>query len=383
MATQNKINSINMSRVLRYIWLNRGTSRVEMCARLGLNKSTVTKNVQQLLDRGMVEVLSEGAPSPQGGRRPVYLGIRPGFCYVMGLEIQTEFYRAVITDARGQIVFSRSNRLKDPEDSLQSQFRQSLEELAPFIEQYRVCGIGLGLSGIINSREGTVLRSLPFGIQDPVPFGREAGVAAGLPVLLENDANCCCWGDLAGQKSSRHDNMLFVLSEFRDIDTRSPGIQTLAVGLGMVLGGEVHHGRDFSAGEFTSVFREKAERSQFSLDETHMAEAAEDPDVLGLVVSELSRNLSLLVNSLNITRIVVGGALAEHRELTGSILSRTIQDLWPYANPVDCVVEFSPHGDNMVAYGAAGLFLERIFGLPDVEEEEIRGWDFIGENHLI
>ncbi len=377
MSTQMQINTINMSRVLRSIRLNRGCSRADMCRELGLNKSTVTKNVQVLLDRGIVEEIREGEAGPQGGRRPVALGIRQDFCYILGLEIQTESYRAVICNARGEQVFSRTGRLTGGEPSLMDYFRRSFEELKPYLDQFRVLGIALGLSGVVNTEEGMIRHSMSFGIKEPLDFARQAGRLAGMPVLIENDANCGCWGDLAGQKAGREENSLFLLSEFREADTRRPGHPSLSVGMGLVLGGKVHYGKDFSAGEFTSVLRPPGGKGQFFLDGEPLGRDWPRRETALDLIREIAGNLAFLVNSLNLSRIVIGGTLEDFPDELPDILDRRIQEAWPYEDRVDCQIDFSRRGDLTVAYGACSYFLERIFGLPDVEDSSRRGWAFL------
>ncbi|MDA3956221.1 ROK family transcriptional regulator [Oceanispirochaeta sp.] len=383
MATQNQINNINMSRVLRFLWINRGCSRARMCRDLGLNKSTITKNVQILMDRGIAEEIKEGNSSPLGGRRPVSLGVRQDFCYILGMEIQTEFYHAVISNARGQIVFTRSNRLQKPDSSLLDHFLNALEELKPSMEEYKVSGIALGLPGVIDSNKGIICYSMAFGIQDPLSFARSAEEASGYPVFIENDANCCCWGDLAGQKASRVENSLFLLSEFRDVDVYSPGLQSLALGIGLVLGGQVHSGKDYSAGEFTSVLKERNGAGQFSTEPEELGDLRNNPEVVIRIVHEISRNISSLVNVLNLSRVVVGGVLCEFKTMVGEQLRVCINESWPYANPVECQIEFSELGESMVAYGATGYFLEQLFGLPELEDRKDRGWQFILSHPLL
>ncbi len=377
MATQNQINNINMSRVLRSIWLNRGYSRADICRELGLNKSTVTKNVQILLDLGIAEEISEGSSTPQGGRRPVALGIRQDFCYIMGMEIQTESYRAVICNARGEVVFSRSNTLNHDDCSILEHFSHSIEELRPFLKEFGVSGIALGVSGVINTRTGIIRRSMGFGIQEPLDFSAEAERVAGLPVYIENDANCCCWGDLAGQMAVREENSLFLLSEFRERNILNPGHPSLSVGMGLVLNGQVHYGKDYSAGEFTSALREEAHSGQFSQNPEDLGRRWQEPGQVERTVLELGRNIALLVNSLNLSRIVIGGVLSQYSSLTAAVLEKCVEDSWPYDDRVNCQIEFSDKGEFAVADGACGFYLEKMFGLPDVEHSEEKGWAFI------
>ncbi len=377
MATQNQINNINMSRVLRTVWLNRGWSRADICRELGLNKSTVTKNVQILLDLGIAEEIREGDSSPQGGRRPVALGIRQDFCYIMGMEIQTECYRAVICNARGEVVFTRSNGLRRDGCSILEHFRHIMNELKPFLEEFHVSGIALGISGVINTGTGMICHSMSFGIEEPLDFSAEAGRIAGLPVFIENDANCCCWGDLAGQKAGREENSLFLLSEFRERDIHNPGHPGLSIGMGLVISGQVHYGKDFSAGEFTSVLRETQHSGQFSQNPEDLGRRWTEPGQMEQTVTELGRNVALLVNALNLSRIVVGGVLYRHKDKVLSLLEQCIEDAWPYADRVGCQIEFSEKGEFAVADGACGFYLEKMFGLPDVEDSGEKGWAFI------
>jgi predicted NBD/HSP70 family sugar kinase len=377
MATQNQINNINMSRILRFLWMNRGSSRALMCRELGLNKSTVTKNVQILLDKGIAEEIEEGESSPLGGRPPVALGIRQDFCYVLGIEFQTEYYHGVISNAWGQVVFTQSGKLADSDSSLLEYFLCVLDELKPALAEYKVAGIALGLPGVVDTKEGTVCYSMAFGIDSPLPFVEAASRAAGIPVLIENDANCCCWGDLADQKASREENSLFLLTEFRDVDVRSPGLQSLAVGVGLVLRGQVHTGRDYSAGEYTSVFKNRDGSGQFSIEPSELSHLRSNPVQLRLIVQEISRTISFLVNILNLTRVVVGGVLCDTDSLVKEALRSCINESWPYSNQVECQIEFSDLGESTVAHGATAFFLEQLFGLPDLEERTERGWQFI------
>ena len=53
-ADSNRLHSINTSRILRAIWLNSGVSRIKVAEMLDLDRSTVTKIMQVILDRGLV-----------------------------------------------------------------------------------------------------------------------------------------------------------------------------------------------------------------------------------------------------------------------------------------------------------------------------------------
>ena len=71
MAFIKRTKIINRFRILREIWMNKEISRVDIARALGLDKSTVSNNVKELLRMGVIVEASEGSSGPQGGRKPV------------------------------------------------------------------------------------------------------------------------------------------------------------------------------------------------------------------------------------------------------------------------------------------------------------------------
>ena len=127
-------------------------------------------------------------------------------------------------------------------------------------------GIGVGVSGVVHPENGLIRYSIPLQLEDPFDFRGQIAQGYDLPLFLENDANACAWGELAFHRSKRLRDFLFVLAEFRDVRDRSRYHEKTAVGMGIVIGGRVHYGHSYSAGEFRSVFCTPECRGQFSLD---------------------------------------------------------------------------------------------------------------------
>ncbi|MFW5802171.1 MAG: MarR family transcriptional regulator, partial [Spirochaeta sp.] len=67
------IIGINDARVLRSLWIQKSMSRIELSRYLGLDKSTISKIVGNLLESGIIELVYEGDSSPNGGRKPTFL----------------------------------------------------------------------------------------------------------------------------------------------------------------------------------------------------------------------------------------------------------------------------------------------------------------------
>lgn len=263
------ISDVNITRVLRTVYLNQGLSRVDISRLLGLNKSTVSKIVAYLEEIGIVETAAVGDAGPAGGRRPIHLQIRPDWGCVMGVEIQTEAFTVVGINLHGETFFShtepldlRQHDLVDAFVDIVRRFRSSLEATGiPLI------GIGVGLPGFVDPIRGVLKASMPLDQFSPISFveGAQKALQLSIPILVDNDANCGCWGELAFKHSSRPDNFLFVLGELRKHTIEMDDYRIMALGLGLVLNGTVHRGTEFSAGEFRSILYQPETVNQFSI----------------------------------------------------------------------------------------------------------------------
>jgi len=362
----NTLNEINVSRVLQKLWFSKGISRVEIARELGLGKSTVTNIVAALMKRNLVKRVKAGESGPAGGRRPTHLMVNGRYGYILGIEIQTDHYTAVAADMLGEVIRSDSGSMRFDTDIV-STFQDVTARLRASTRSISLplIGIGVGTAGIIDPHKGIIRKSNPLNIREPVDFYRAIASRQEVPVLIENDAKCCCWGELAFKKTERHANFMFVLGEFRAGRTVKSGYWGIAVGFAFVLNGRVHYGDDFSAGEFQSILWKEPNQGQFSLSDAAARTIRKDRAVLLKVLRELCAHIALLVNMLNLTCVVFGGEISAYRAEVTKILREEIRRNWSYDNAVDCAIEFATLGDKAVAYGAAGMFLERFFSIPD------------------
>jgi len=240
--------------------------------------------------------------------------------------------------------------------------RQGLEPL----------GIGVGVSGIVDSANGVIQQSIPLGISAPVEFYASGARLLGKPLSIDNDANCCCWAELVRNRGSRPREFLFLLGEFRKERVGDLNGGGVSIGLGLVIGGRVHLGACCSAGEFRSVFRVTETKSQFSLPDETMRLAAWDETAFREVAREIGQNLALLVNTLDLSHVFIGGSIEKYRSILIPVIEDEVQRNWPYGKK-SLKIELSELGELIVAYGAASMFLERLFSLPEIEEVSVRG----------
>ena len=144
-----------------------------------------------------------------------------------------------------------------------------------------------------------------------------------------------------------------------------------AVGMGIVIEGKLYHGSNHSAGEFRSVFRSSDNRGQVSLSDQEASVVDTDAAVTRKFIRELSKNIALLVNTFNLEIVFLGGDIERYQSEVKEILAEEISNNWSYPDPVDCEIRFSSLRERAVAYGAAGMVLDRLFtGIEPVERVE-------------
>ena len=363
-----KVNEVNTTRVLQKIWLSGGTTRVDLARELGLVKSTVSRITTLLLEQGIVRETTEKAVKSGVGRKPVLLRINERYGTIVGVEIQPDFFHAVVIDLHGRVVQEWSGRLSMSGSSVVSAFLEIMDPIYDWLEVAGtpLIGVGVALAGIIDQNSGTVLQSNPLSLVEPVHFVRELRGRVPAPVLVENDANCGCWGELASRKTTRLRSFVFVLGEFRTGETERSSYWGIAVGLGIVLNGEVYHGSSYSAGEFQSILWEPGNEGQFSITDAEARRIKQDPVIMERALRELCSHVAFLVNTLNLKGVVFGGEITGYKEMLLSILDAEIQSNWAYPNRVEYQVEFSPFNELAIAYGAAGMYLESMFLIPEL-----------------
>ena len=373
--TVDHVSSINMSRVLQMLYTHGQICRPDISAALKMDRSTVSKMVSVLADRSLIQLLDKGDSTPRGGRKPVYLELNHHIGYVIGVELQTDYWVAVMVNLRGEVLHAITGELP-PESSIQ----YTVEQIATAIQRYiqsmesLLLGMVVSVPGIVNPSRGEILRSNPLNIDQPINITTILSERFGVPVLVENDAKSCCWAELFRRRNATVDNFLCVLMEFRRTRMAGAQLKGIGVGLGIVIDGRVHYGPNYSAGEFQSVFCKSPHSTQFSISDADAQRISEDREIFERAFRELSVNVSLLINVFNLSEVVVVGDMLGKENTYGAILQQAIQENWPHDTPATCSVTFTGLGHDTVAFGAACMFIQRLFSVPRYDAQR--------ENHM-
>ncbi|MBO5481911.1 MAG: ROK family protein [Spirochaetaceae bacterium] len=373
MKSINPLSDINVSRILRLVWKKKGISRVEIANTLNLDKSTVTKIVSSLTDVGIVKEIAEGSTGPQGGRKPIYLEISKSFACVGGIEINPERFVCCLINLQGEILFQYQENFSPEifaalqiEGVFQKAYNLILKE-SQKLGIKMIC-VGLGFPALVNSDKGLIESSVPLMINENYPIVESLKKYTNLPILIENDARCCCSGELMNQTEDFVNNSVFVLAEYRLEQPKSKSQKNLSIGLGLVMDGKILKGPEFSAGEFRSILWEPGTTGQFLSKEDNLTYQNNDSNPMESVFSELAMHIAFLINILNLQCVFIGGIEEKYIENLKKVIKDRILVQWPYSEKKNFLIRSASFKSLAVAYGAAALCVDNLFYLPKLDD---------------
>ncbi|MBN2618141.1 MAG: ROK family transcriptional regulator [Spirochaetales bacterium] len=374
-------NSINKTRVLQEIRKRNGISRIEIAKILNLDKSTISKITSDLLEQNLILDKKSSEESTHAGRKRISLGLNNEYGVVIGIDIQTEYYNVVVINLSGEMLLNYRERQPDLDflDSFDFIIKGTILKCE---EKYNnILGIGVGIPGHVDPKKGIIFQSNPLNITEPLNIYSFIKTKYKYPIYLDNDANCCCWGDLTFRNGKVNEDFIVALGEIRSLNRKEQEKRSLVVGLGIVIGGKVHTGINFSAGEFKSIFWENSQVSQFSISNETAGRIPGDRNKTVNAIEELLKHLALFSNSFNLTKVVFAGVFNDYKVDITRLLKKEISRNWGYPNDPEVEIIFTPFGDYDVSYGSAGMVVERIFTLPDITSsdkiEDLAGMDLI------
>lgn len=177
----------NLSAILDLVHHGLASSRAELTALTGLNRSTVAALVAELAELRLVD---EGDPVASGGvGRPSPSVRTSGYPAVIAVNPEVDAVTAALVGLGGRVITRIRHRLDsvpDPAEAVDV-IRGVVGQLTAGSER-RIAGVGLAIPGLVRATDGVVRWAPHLGWRE-VPFAREVEDALGLPVSADNDAS--------------------------------------------------------------------------------------------------------------------------------------------------------------------------------------------------
>ncbi|HEY5158285.1 MAG TPA: ROK family transcriptional regulator [Anaerolineales bacterium] len=234
---QSFVRELNLSSVLRRLHDQGTLSRAQLALVTGLNKSTVSILVEELLQRGLIR--ETGINSNGTGRPATLLEINPQAGGIIGLELGVDFVTVLLTDFVGNVLW-RNQRSVDPAEGEEPTIKLTLDLIDEAIKdctatRLRVLGLGVSTPGTVDLKE-KVLVFAPNLHWRNIPLGRIYSDHVGLPVFIDNDGNAAAVGEHLFGMARQTRNFIFVFAG-------------VGIGGGLFLNNELYRGNNGFAGE--------------------------------------------------------------------------------------------------------------------------------------
>lgn len=374
MRVLNSLSEINILRIIRLLWIEKKISRVDIASKLAMDKSTVTKITSELTQKNIIKEAESGESGPQGGRKPVYLELNSEYACVAGIEINPEKIYCSLINLMGEPIFEYSEKIVCDEEyhfELMECFTKAfniLKEKSINLKN-NIIGIGVGIPALVDVKSGKIIQSIPLQISEPIDFIQQAEKITNLPVFFDNDAKCCCYAEkMFWNDSSDVKNMMYVMVQHRPQQPVKNSPKNISVGFGFVLNGKIYHGANSSAGEFRSMMWDSSSKNQFVNGKDSIKSLSDEKKVLP-IFKELAKNVSFLVNTLNLDVVYVGGIERKYAEEIVKYIREDVIYLWPYEWNKTSTITTGVISENVVSIGAAILVLDKLFSIPELSEE--------------
>ncbi len=190
------MKSVNKSIILNKIRTDAPISRAQIAKETKLTPPTVSSNVKELIEQGIVKESMLG--ESQGGRKPTMLLIDNSAFSIIGVDIGPDLIECVIADLSGRISNRSSCKLTTPITN--SQFLTILNECihtcigsSPSSND-KIIGIGVAMHGVVEVETGTSLVAPILGLKN-IPIKVELEKEFDLDVKVENDARAIALGE--------------------------------------------------------------------------------------------------------------------------------------------------------------------------------------------
>lgn len=281
----------------------------------------------------------------------------------------TKILTGVINDS-GQILFDTvrvPTNGSDPAEDIIARLTGSVEKTLGYIDQdvYEVAGIGLGVTGPLDCKNGLILECPQLPSLHYFPLRSRIESQFSLPVFMNNDANCMIYGEaLFGSGNGKNSVVGF----------------TLGTGLGcaIVLNKKILNGYTESAGEiWTSPYKDGIiedfvcgagvsriyrcisgkDRSAYEISRLAGKDDLEALETWKEFGRHLSFAMAWTVNLIDPEVIILGGSIANAYEyFSGSMMENLRRSVCP-ATAEKLNIVRTDLGDNAGVIGAASLAL--------------------------
>lgn len=235
-ASSDVARDINRQIVLNLIRTRQPVSRADLARLSGMQRSTISLIVEELMEQEWVREGPTGRP-PRG-RRPTYLHLNNERA-IIAVDVRPSKILVAVSDVNGKLGFQHAMPTPpDPEAAVKA-IIASLDEAIRTCHGRKIDGIGVSVPGRFNHKLDRLVFAPNLNWRD-VELRGPIARSTGFDVVIENAANACALAAVWFDNLAHCCNLVAL--------TISEGI-----GAGLLIDGRLAHGFGDMAGEFGHI----------------------------------------------------------------------------------------------------------------------------------
>lgn len=342
-----KMSNISLTKlqhkIVRMMWKERKSSRLWMGKALGVNPSTISRNLTPLIERELVKIVDESPASSKGGRKTKILSFNDDWKRILGVSVEQGEVTTVLTTLKGAVLEKKYEVMDVSSENIVDILRNKYHEY----ESEEILGVSVATPGIVSSQDGKILFSSALGIKD-LQLEEALEEKFNRKVLIMNNANAAS----ASHFMKSNDLVYFIFSV--PYDLRRP----IGIGAGIMINGKIHEGFNSQAGEFWKSFALTAQEGLTVKDLRN--ENVIEKLKLDEFIDYFSDFLEIAVNLVDPEMYVVGGDISLLPEWVGEKLINEVYRKIPYRSIRKLKGVVDTGGTVSIAKGAALAFASKV-----------------------
>jgi N-acetylglucosamine repressor len=185
------LKEINKKNILKIIIDVGPISRIDISRRLKISRPTTSAYISELIGDGLIEEIGKSDSTSLGGKKAVLLQFNARANYILGAMIGVKTIRIALTDLSSNIIEMMKIPTKEwlgPKEVM-NELVKSLRSIIKLsgINREEIIGIGIGATGLVDSRKGLVIFSPNLSGWSNIKLKDIIEKKLELPTFIENE----------------------------------------------------------------------------------------------------------------------------------------------------------------------------------------------------
>jgi len=232
-ATHQATKGHNTTLVLKTIYHDDQISRADIARSTSLTRTTVSEIVTELIGLGLVKETGFGPATI--GKPPIHVDFDAGARQLICVDLSGDTFQGALVNLKGDVLQRHALPLGERKGDAALQLAHRLIEGLWAQVSAPVLGIGIGTPGPVDTDKGIIRQAVNLGWAN-LDLRQSLGSRYSVPIHIANDSHVAALAECAYGGHGRSPSLVLIkVGE--------------GIGSGIVLGGNLHTGVGFSAGE--------------------------------------------------------------------------------------------------------------------------------------